>query len=79
MKIFSNSKKFLASQIVSYITFGLALIGKNFSNIGSELAPFKYYIIASFFLAQAFMVYFIIQENKQKAIAKNRLKELNQS
>jgi hypothetical protein len=75
MKLFSANKKILATQIISYLIFALALLGKNFPGIASVFGPYKYFFIAAFFIAQAFMVYFIIQENKQKAAAQNHPKE----
>ncbi|SDT62336.1 hypothetical protein SAMN05216490_4398 [Mucilaginibacter mallensis] len=74
MKVFSDNRKILITQIISYVIFASAILGKNISSIAPILSSYKYFLIVAFFVTQAFMIYFIIQEKKQQA-AKNHLEE----
>lgn len=68
MAIFHSQPKIRITQIVSIITFCMLLPNKYFpeSDYSRIIKPFNLFIVILFFIAQGFMIYFIIQFNKAK-------------
>lgn len=73
MAIFHSNPKIRVVQVISIITACSLLPNKYFpnSNYAKAIKPFNLYIVILFFVAQAFMIYFIIQENKIKKMNSN--------
>ena len=75
MAIFHSNIKIRITQIVSIVAFCALIPNKYFpdSDYTKTISPFNWYIIVIFFIAQGFMIYYFIQENKAKRI-KNKFK-----
>jgi hypothetical protein len=73
MAIFHPQPKIRITQFVSIIAFGLVIPNKYFPNSGytHAIKPFNLSIVILFFIAQAFMIYFLIQNNRNKKINSN--------
>jgi hypothetical protein len=73
MAIFHSNLKVRAAQILSMIAFGAVLPNKYFpdSNYSKAIKPFNLYIVIIFFIAQGFMLYYLVQEKKAKKVNSN--------
>ena len=73
MAILHSNIKIRITQIISIIAFGIVLAAKYNPNSDytNTIKPFSLYIAIAFFVAQGFMIYLVIKENKAKKINSN--------
>lgn len=74
MGIFHSNIKIRVTQLVSIITFCALLPNKYFpdSDYSKIIKQFNWCIVVMFFIAQGFMIYYLIQEKKSKKSNSNQ-------